>query len=65
MMIVINCTTEEFHSLLKTFDNTIHCPFENNPNIKCSVDYEKYATGEEEMTCIPCLKKNIVWIIED
>ena len=41
MMIVINCTTEEFHSLLKTFDNTIHCPFEDNPNIKCSVDYDQ------------------------
>lgn len=65
-MIVVNCTTEEYHNLIEAFEGSICCPFKNNPKIKCTLDYtQKLIEGEAEATCIPCLKKNIVWIIED
>ena len=64
-MIIINCTTEEYRGLMNTFENSAYCPFQENPKIKCTLDYNEYKEGEEELTCIPCLKKYIVWVIED
>lgn len=64
-MITIECTTKEYHALLKVMDNSSECIFEDNPDVKCTMDYTNYSDGEEELTCASCLKSNIIWIIED
>ena len=65
-VITIECTTEEYNNLIRAFEGSINCPFESNPKIKCSLNCEEEPIdGEEEASCIPCFKKNIIWIIED